>query len=74
MPLKHGQTYQFNVRADNKNVVAVIYGNNIVQLIKGEGGVFSAEVEIPANVKALSIGTANSEKGQYEFIVQYQVN
>ncbi|GHV32938.1 hypothetical protein AGMMS4952_24270 [Spirochaetia bacterium] len=74
MPLQHGKTCAFKVRVDNKKVIAVIYGKNFVQLTKGEDGVFSGELEIPAGIKELSIGIADSEKGRYEYIVRYQVN
>jgi hypothetical protein len=58
MPLQHGNTYEFKIRIDNKKVVAVIYGRNFVQLTKGIDGIFSGELEIPANIKDLSIGIA----------------
>jgi hypothetical protein len=74
MPLQHGKAYTFKVRIDNKNVVAVIYGKNFVQLTKGDDGIFSGELEIPAGIKDLSIGIADSEKGRYEYIARYQVN
>jgi hypothetical protein len=74
MPLQRGKTYEFKVRVDNKNVVAVIYGKNFVQLTKSDDGIFSGELEIPANIKDLSIGIADSERGRYENIVQYKVN
>jgi hypothetical protein len=35
-------------------------------MTKGTDGVFSEEVEIPWNIKELSIGIADSEKGRYE--------
>ncbi|MDR1973711.1 MAG: hypothetical protein LBQ31_03440 [Bacteroidales bacterium] len=74
MPLQRGKSYEFKVRADNKKIVALIYGKNFVQLTKGEDGVFSVEAKIPSNIKDLSIGVADSERGYYETVVQYQVD
>jgi len=73
MPLVQGKTYIFQIKVDNKNIVAIIYGRTFVQLTKDSDGVFTAEFEIPSNINNLSIGIANSERGQYENILQYQV-
>jgi hypothetical protein len=73
MPLERGKTYNFQIKTDNKNVVAIIHGRTFVQLTKDADGVFSRDFEIPAGIKNLSIGMADSEKGRYETIVQYQV-
>jgi hypothetical protein len=74
MPLQHGRTYEFKVRVDNKKAVMVIHGKNSFQLAKGDDGIFSGELEIPANIKELSIGIADSEKGRYEIIARYKVD
>jgi hypothetical protein len=73
MPLRRGEIYEFKVRVENKNVVAIIHGKNFIQLTKGEDGIFFTEAEIPANVKELSIGIADSPRGRYEYVAQYQV-
>jgi hypothetical protein len=73
MPLRQGETYEFKVRVENKNTVALIHGRNFIQLTRGEDGVFFAEAEIPANAKELSIGIADSPRGRYEYVAQYQV-
>jgi hypothetical protein len=74
MPLKKGNNYEFKIRIDNKKVVAIIYSGKFVQLTKGADGIFSTEFEIPDNIKELSIGIADSERGRYENIVKYTVN
>ncbi len=74
MPLKRGGVYTFTVRAENKNVAALIYGRTFVPLTKGENGIFSTDFQIPNNIRELSIGTANSERGRYEIVAQYTVN
>jgi hypothetical protein len=74
MPLKRGQKYEFKLRVDNKNVVAIIYGRTFIQLTKGEDGVFSGELVIPNNINELSIGISDSAQGRYETIVGYKVN
>jgi hypothetical protein len=74
MPLKKGSNYEFKIRVDNKKVVAIIYGSTFVQLNKGTDGIFSANFEIPNNIKELSIGIADSERGRYEYIAKYTVN
>jgi len=73
MPLERGKTYNFRVRVGNKNMVAIIHGRTFVQLTRGSDGIFSTDFEVPTNINSLSIGVANSERGQYENIVQYQV-
>jgi len=73
MPLEHGKTYSFRIKVDNKNIVAIIYGRTFIQLTKDSDGIFTTEFEIPSNINNLSIGIANSERGQYENILQYQV-
>jgi hypothetical protein len=45
-----------------------------VQLIKDPDGVFTADFEIPNNVRDLSIGIADSERGRYENIAKYTIN
>jgi hypothetical protein len=74
MPLKKGDTYTFRIRVDNKKVVAIIYGRTFVQLTKGNDGVFTADFEVPNNIRELSIGIADSERGRYENIAKYTVN
>ena len=74
MPLKKGNTYAFKIRVDNKKVVAIIYGKTLVQLQKGADGIFTADFTAPATIKELSIGIADSERGQYESIAKYTVN
>jgi len=74
MPLEKGMTYTFKVRVDNKKVVAIIHGKTFVQMTKEEGGIFSADLTIPGNIKDLSIGIADSERGRYETIAKYIVN
>jgi hypothetical protein len=74
MPLKKGSTHEFKIRVDNKKVVAIIYGSTFVQLTKGADGIFTADFEIPDNIKELSIGIADSERGRYETIAEYAVN
>jgi hypothetical protein len=74
MPLEKGNTYTFKIRVDNKKIVALIYGTTFVQLTKGNDGIFTADFEIPANVRDLSIGIADSERGRYEAIAKYTVN
>jgi hypothetical protein len=74
MPLKKGSTYTFKIHVDNKKVVALIYGTTFVQLTKGNDGIFTADFEIPGNIRELSIGIADSERGRYENIAKYTVN
>jgi hypothetical protein len=74
MPLKRGDTYTFKIRVDNKKVVAIIYGKTFVQLTQDSDGIFTADFSIPNNIKELSIGIADSERGRYENIVKYTVN
>jgi hypothetical protein len=74
MPLKKGSSYIFKVNVDNKNFVALIYGRIFVQLTKGTDGTFTTEFEVPDNIRELSIGIANSARGQYESIAKYTVN
>jgi transglutaminase-like putative cysteine protease len=74
MPLKKGGTYTFRIGVDNKKIVAIIYGSTFVPLTKGNDGIFTAEFEIPPNIKELSIGIADSEQGRYESIARYTVN
>jgi hypothetical protein len=73
MPLKKGEKCEFKVRVDNKKIVAVIYGKTFIPLTKGEDNIFSGECEIPGNISSLSLGIADSERGRYENIAQYQV-
>jgi transglutaminase/protease-like cytokinesis protein 3 len=73
MPLERGSLYNFQVRVDNRNFVAIIHGRTFVQLTRNSDGIFSLEFEIPANINTLSIGVASSERGQYQTIAQYQV-
>jgi hypothetical protein len=73
MPLKRGDTYTFRIRIDNKKVVAIIYGSTFVQLTKGNDGIFTADFEIPNNIRELSIGIADSERGRYENIAKYAI-
>ncbi|MDR0486740.1 MAG: hypothetical protein LBG91_00685 [Treponema sp.] len=74
MPLKKGMTYTFKVSVENKRVVSIIQGSNFVPLNKGADGIFSAEFEVPGNIKELSIGIADSERGRHEIIAKYTVN
>jgi hypothetical protein len=74
MPLKKGDIYTFKIRVDNKKVVAIIYGSKFMQLTKGTDGIFTADFEVPNNIKELSIGIADSERGRYENIAKYTVN
>lgn len=73
MPLEKGKIYNFQIRVDNKNNVAILYGRTFVQLTKDANGIFSLEFEIPSNINSLSVGIADSERGRYENILQYQV-
>ncbi|MDR0387051.1 MAG: hypothetical protein LBH57_03350 [Treponema sp.] len=74
MPLKKGNTYTFRIRVDNKNIVTIIYGRTFVQLTKGKDGIFTADFEIPNNIRDLSIGIADSERGRYENVAKYAIN
>jgi hypothetical protein len=74
MPLQRGKKYEFRIKVDNKNAVALIYGKTFLQLTKDEEGVFFIETEIPSNIRELSIGIADSVKGSYENIARYEVN
>jgi hypothetical protein len=73
MPLERRKTYTFRIKVDNKNIVAIIYGKTFVQLTKDSEGIFTAEFEIPSNINNLSIGIADSERGRYENVFQYDV-
>jgi hypothetical protein len=73
MPLKRGTVYNFKIKVDNKNIVAIIHGKTFVQLTKGDDGIFFGDFEIPNNIRELSVGIADSERGRYETITQYQV-
>jgi hypothetical protein len=73
MPLRRGQKYLFRVRVDNKRVVAIIYGRTFLQMAKGEDEYFTQELEIPASIREISIGIADSPQGRYENIVRYTV-
>jgi hypothetical protein len=74
MPLQREKKYEFRIKVDNKNAVALIYGKTFLQLTKDEKGVFFIETEIPSNIRELSIGIADSVRGRYENIVRYEVN
>ncbi|GHV81770.1 hypothetical protein AGMMS49991_03280 [Spirochaetia bacterium] len=78
MPLEQSKPYTFKVRVDNKNVVVVVYGTGFLLLKKGSDGIFSGELEIPADIENLTIGIADSAPAQgqfeYERIAQYRVN
>jgi hypothetical protein len=73
MPLERGKTYNFRIKVDNKKVVAIIHDRTFVQMTKDAEGIFSINFEIPVHIKSLSVGIADSEKGRYETIAQYQV-
>jgi hypothetical protein len=45
-----------------------------VPLAKGSDGIFTADFEVPNNIKELSVGIADSERGRYESIAKYTVN
>lgn len=74
MPLKKGGAYTFKIRADNKKFAAIIYGSTFVQLTKDADNIFTADFNVPNNIKELSIGIADSERGRYESIAKYIVN
>jgi hypothetical protein len=74
MPLQKDAAYTFKIRVDNKKVVAIIYGKTFVQLTKDPDGIFTADFSVPNNIKELSIGIADSERGRYEYIAKYTVN
>jgi hypothetical protein len=74
MPLEKGNTYTFKIRVDNKKLVAIIHGRTFVQLTKDADGIFTADFSVPNNIKELSIGIADSERGRYESIAKYIVN
>jgi hypothetical protein len=74
MPLRKNAKYEFRIRAEDKKVMALMYGGNSIPFQKNEDGIFFLEAEIPPNVKEVSIGTANSTRGSYTYIVKYLVN
>ncbi|MDR2019935.1 MAG: hypothetical protein LBQ14_04130 [Treponema sp.] len=73
MPLRKNAKYEFRVRADDKRIMALMYGNNFIPFQKDEDGIFFLEAEIPSNIKEITIGTANSARGSYTGIVTYLV-
>jgi hypothetical protein len=74
MPLKKSTKYEFRIRADTKKIMALIYNRNFIPFEKDEDGVFYLEMEIPPNIKELSIGTAGSARGSYTYVARYLVN
>lgn len=73
MPLKKGETQKFSVHVENKKFVAVICGREFIQLESDENGNFTGEIEIPQNIKELSIAISNSENRGYEGLARYKV-
>jgi hypothetical protein len=53
--------------------MALMYDKKFIPFEKDEDGTFFLEAEIPSNVKEITIGSANSERGRYESIVKYTV-
>ncbi|MFP3090229.1 hypothetical protein LQZ21_07870 [Treponema sp. TIM-1] len=73
MPLVKNQTYEFKIRAEGKEIIALLYNRNIIPLEKDEAGNFFIEAEIPSNTKEIMIGAANNPRGRYEGLVTYEV-
>jgi hypothetical protein len=73
MPLKKGSICEFKIGVDNKKVVAIIHGSTFVPLTKNQNNIFTGDFEIPDNIKDLSVGVADSERGRYEIIAKYSV-
>jgi hypothetical protein len=73
MPLLKTQKYEFRIRAEGKEVIALLYNRNIIPLEKDGEGNFFIETEIPSDIKEITIGTANNPRGRYEGLVKYEV-
>ena len=73
MPLEKGKTYTFSVKVENKKFAAVICGKNFIQLTDNGTGLFTGEVEIPSNVKEVTLSVSNSERARYEALAKYSV-
>ncbi|MDR2019819.1 MAG: hypothetical protein LBQ14_03545 [Treponema sp.] len=74
MPLKKNTKYEFRIRADNKKIMALMYNRSFISFEQDEDGTFYLETEIPSGLKEVSVGTANSARGSYNFFVKYLVN
>jgi hypothetical protein len=73
MPLRKNVKYEFRIRADDKKIMALMYNRQFIPFKKDEDGTFFLEAEIPANVKEVTIGSANSARGSCTGIVKYLV-
>ncbi len=73
MTLIAGEKIFFNVYSEDKAFVAVIAGNKFIQLENDGNGNFTGEVEIPKNVKQISIGLSANGKGNYETLATFMV-
>jgi uncharacterized protein YkwD len=73
MPLRKNVKYEFRIRADDKKIIALMYNRKFIPFEKDGDGTFFIEAEIPANVKEITIGSANSAGGSYTSIVKYLV-
>jgi uncharacterized protein YkwD len=74
MPLRKNTRYEFRIRADDKKIMALMYNRQFIPFEKDGDGTFFLEAEIPANVKEVTIGSANSTRGSYTGIVKYLVH
>jgi uncharacterized protein YkwD len=74
MPLRKNTKYEFRIRADDKKIMALMYNRQFIPFEKDGDGTFFLEAEIPSNVKEVTIGSANSERGSYTGIVKYLVH
>ncbi|MDR1047588.1 MAG: hypothetical protein LBL64_07420 [Treponema sp.] len=74
MPLRKNTRYEFRIRAHDKKIIALMYNKQFIPFEKDGDGIFFLEAEIPASVKEVTIGSANSERGSYAGIVKYLVH
>lgn len=72
MPLKRGSSQKFSI-VSNKKIVCIVMGNSRVTLDNDGEGNFSGTVQIPQNVKEISVGISDNEKS-YSIVAKYTVN
>lgn len=73
MPLAKGKSCHFELRVANRKYAAVICGKEFFQLTNDGNGLFTGDVQIPANVKEVTLSVSNNEKSGWEGLAKYAV-
>lgn len=73
MPLKKGASCHFAIRVANRKFAAVVCGKDFVQLTNDGSGLFTGDVQIPANVKEVTLSVSNNERSGWEGLAKYSV-